>query len=212
MQERSYCFSFTSFLFIVFRKSGQHSILFCGVFAFKTFSFGLRRTQIYGCKRYAVAFFAVSAERSSATADAFMYRRNEGAALMFSLPCSEQRRTKSSAPSPTATTGSASGKDAKAVRQRTTACPRRHVFRFENGVVKLFLRASITAMTVPEKSDIFSAAAAREETAKQGISLSNANPFGAGNVILTPVKEPGPAVTAIRSMSSIVFSDCSRTF
>ena len=48
-------------------------------------------------------------------------------------------------------------------------------------------------MTVPEKSDTFSAAAAREETAKQGISLSNANPLAQATPILTPVKEPGPA-------------------
>ena len=50
------------------------------------------------------------------------------------------------------------------------------------------------------------AIASKVETLIQGIFFSNAKPLTVATPILTPVKEPGPAVTAIASSSSTVCS------
>ena len=50
------------------------------------------------------------------------------------------------------------------------------------------------------------AIASNVETLMQGILSLNASPLTVATPILTPVKEPGPAVTAIASRSDILYS------
>ena len=54
--------------------------------------------------------------------------------------------------------------------------------------------------------------ASRVETAAQGSERGAARPLAAAIPILTPVNEPGPAVTAIPSISLIFRSACESTF
>ena len=58
--------------------------------------------------------------------------------------------------------------------------------------------------TSPSQKATFRAKAARVDTAAQG--LSQANPLAAETPMRTPVKDPGPAETAITSKSAAVIS------
>ena len=58
----------------------------------------------------------------------------------------------------------------------------------------------------PPKNATFLARAARVDTAAQGLSAAQASPLAAETPMRTPVKDPGPAETAITSRSAAVIS------